>query len=921
MAKLPAPFQVTPKYSWQSEQKDQRMSLQIQEEALENSIKIVQPLAHAIVREHEDFEVLIGVQGATGAGKTSLLNAVLGYRELLPTNSSEAATSTACQIGYNNDEDPEKAFRAEIKFRDKQNFKEELDEFFRDLSFRRKLRAGDSDDEYDHDNKDDKDRLAALREATENIQETYAKLHAIWPDLSLAHLELMKTDDLLKPDHPGVAKLGTTSIMNSPNAEDFSARIKSFLDSSQTIIDDRGAMKVALWPFIKHVRVYVKAPVLKHGRVLVDLPGLSDATESRTTLARSFYDKLAITLIVTPAVRAADEQTARGLMDENQELRLRMNDQCDGRSFGVVLSKTDDFEWEIFASQEHLREQLASMKELKQLRVRVVDSQKRLKTLKREHTWLLKTYKPLKSRSRKSKDPDSRREAKLVRKKIRDTFDQKRMIRKNLATWKRELNQLEGAIIHACQQMRAKKLCTRILNQLIDSQEAFGLGGSGAAKPIKVMPVSAIAFWAAADSADSAEGPRLGFPSVAYSGIPMLRDWLDDVTSARRERHAMGLLIRLNALLAAIKTWLNTECEKNRVQLPRESLMAKRSGKQHAISVNKLDPLKATAILKRQGSFKSRTLGAIDWMDGMANEYKLQIARVWIENLHGDIPKLAESARKSMEDTYESFVEAVAENLLMEFPDHKQYLLNEVPSLRAIKDKAADAVFNAITDISTQARKIHTPFYEAVKEKWTPIFEKALKENGKGSLMRRQSILEKHAEDNGGKMYRGAIKDLHTELISLLGTVPDALEKIRQQARKDSLTQAELIISNIIQHRGGSVEEINRAKTHKAKLQEQLRDSVSNWNAVWISSNSDIKAVDPAESNIPDTYVPASIGDEDDEDTDIDDSGLSSETASDDDGEGEEIGKQQCDKIDMGKKVPVKLKLNKKGKKVDNKNN
>ena len=62
----------------------------------------------------------------------------------------------------------------------------------------------------------------------------------------------------------------------------------------------------------------------------------------------SFFNKLAINVVVTPCIRAADERTGRELMDENQDLSLRMNDQCDSRNFCVVLTKQDDIEWKLF---------------------------------------------------------------------------------------------------------------------------------------------------------------------------------------------------------------------------------------------------------------------------------------------------------------------------------------------------------------------------------------------------------------------------------------------------------------------------------------------------------------------------------------------------------------------------------------------
>lgn len=60
--------------------------------------------------ENKGLETLIGVAGVTGAGKTSLLNALLEYPELLPSSSTEAATATVCRIAWNHDDTPDHQF-------------------------------------------------------------------------------------------------------------------------------------------------------------------------------------------------------------------------------------------------------------------------------------------------------------------------------------------------------------------------------------------------------------------------------------------------------------------------------------------------------------------------------------------------------------------------------------------------------------------------------------------------------------------------------------------------------------------------------------------------------------------------------------------------------------------------------------------
>ncbi|KAK4147452.1 uncharacterized protein C8A04DRAFT_24702 [Dichotomopilus funicola] len=93
------------------------------------------------------FEVLIGVAGRTGAGKSSILNMLLGILELLPSSNSEAATSCACRVSWNDDDDPAAQFKAEIVFRSYGDVREELLRIYDTIRQHRNLDEQESDDE------------------------------------------------------------------------------------------------------------------------------------------------------------------------------------------------------------------------------------------------------------------------------------------------------------------------------------------------------------------------------------------------------------------------------------------------------------------------------------------------------------------------------------------------------------------------------------------------------------------------------------------------------------------------------------------------------------------------------------------------------------------------------------------------------
>ncbi|KAK4461591.1 Dynamin family-domain-containing protein [Cladorrhinum samala] len=294
---------------------------------------------------NDQLEILVGVAGATGAGKTSLLNALLETPELLPSSSQEAATATVCRIAYNTDETSGNEFKAEVVFRSKEDVIKELDDVLRAIQERKDL--------YKQEFEDEQERIEAINEMTEIIARSISHVCAVW-DLDEGDLEEEEyTAVSIIERHPDILMaLGTTKIIRSSDCGDFAIQVKPYLDSTQT------PEGMTAWPLIKEVRLFVKSDILKRGIVLVDLPGLSDASEGRSQVAEEYFQKLTLTTIVSPAIRAADEKTAVNLMNNYQETRMKLDGRYHKESFCVVISKIDDIDCDAFcsASREALKD-------------------------------------------------------------------------------------------------------------------------------------------------------------------------------------------------------------------------------------------------------------------------------------------------------------------------------------------------------------------------------------------------------------------------------------------------------------------------------------------------------------------------------------------------------------------------------------
>lgn len=73
---------------------------------------------------------MIGVVGNTGAGKSSVINAMLEEERLVPTNCMRACTAVVTEISYN---DGEKPYHAQIEFISVADWEKELRTLFADL--------------------------------------------------------------------------------------------------------------------------------------------------------------------------------------------------------------------------------------------------------------------------------------------------------------------------------------------------------------------------------------------------------------------------------------------------------------------------------------------------------------------------------------------------------------------------------------------------------------------------------------------------------------------------------------------------------------------------------------------------------------------------------------------------------------------
>lgn len=234
----------------------------------------------ALLRQFRQPATTIAVVGATGAGKSSLINALLDLLCLIPTGCTSACTSVATEIAYNW---TDSAYRAEIRFMQKAAWRQMLERLLDDI-------------------RDEEGNI--LRNLNEEGSESaiaLAQLVTVYPDLDVHHLGGVSLEDLMSSTR--LKHLGTFIPLKHDDPNSFAEELRQYLSG------DSG-----LWPLIASVKVFVKAPVLATGAVIVDLPGVMDTNQARSRISKRYMQNCDHIFVVSPMKRAVDDSVAHDLV-------------------------------------------------------------------------------------------------------------------------------------------------------------------------------------------------------------------------------------------------------------------------------------------------------------------------------------------------------------------------------------------------------------------------------------------------------------------------------------------------------------------------------------------------------------------------------------------------------------------------------
>ncbi|TGO07985.1 hypothetical protein BTUL_0233g00180 [Botrytis tulipae] len=247
----------------------------------------------------------IAILGASGEGKSSLINSLLHVTELARTSDGGSACTSVVTEYRQRKVSTLEPFSIEVEYLSKPERQEMVEEL---LWSYRQLLLPDSDNEGNALDSGEQERIE--RESA-----------VAWSALEVLFSQQEEFDiNFVSDNSKGAFERIKSQLLEWMEKIEFPADDESGLWTASAHTSDECQeltsvfMEDKLWPFTKIIRVYLDAEVLKTGVVLADLPGLQDTNLARVRATQKYLQNCDHVFIATKISRAITDTTLKSAL-------------------------------------------------------------------------------------------------------------------------------------------------------------------------------------------------------------------------------------------------------------------------------------------------------------------------------------------------------------------------------------------------------------------------------------------------------------------------------------------------------------------------------------------------------------------------------------------------------------------------------
>ncbi|XP_035887934.1 nuclear GTPase SLIP-GC isoform X2 [Phyllostomus discolor] len=285
--------------------------------------------------------IYIGLFGSTGAGKSSLINAIIQQAMFLPVSGESICTSCVVQVSSGCCEQ----YEAKIHLLSDQEWKEELKNLTKLLHRTEEL------DEWDRDD--------AVEEAVWKLRMLYG-----------VGAERKSYEELLRAKPRGKIPTSRIITLKAEEAGELSVKLDPYIRTKRRDWDGESA-ESHIWPLIKHVEVTLsKSELIPEGVVLVDIPGTGDFNSKRDEMWKKTIDKCSVIWVISDIERVSGGRAHEDLL--NESIKACQRGFC--RDVALVVTKTDKLHL-----PEYLRERKVGKQAIQSQREAVLERNEMIK--------------------------------------------------------------------------------------------------------------------------------------------------------------------------------------------------------------------------------------------------------------------------------------------------------------------------------------------------------------------------------------------------------------------------------------------------------------------------------------------------------------------------------------------------------------